>query len=144
MKNNKSNSFTEREFAEYHQVNSIPRNILLMEAECFNTVKNTTNNTEASEKGILFSLGFLATLLFFSGLQLHYSLNIAPAKLEINKTQKVSASNTKILATGITLKEFNKVQNYQKINYSTNEISNLVSNNIRLQAAQNTIAQGKF
>ncbi|MGL6340226.1 MAG: hypothetical protein ACRC80_13945 [Waterburya sp.] len=144
MKDNKSNSFSEREFAEYHQINSIPRNILLMEAECFNTVKNKTTNTQTSENGILFGLGFLATLLFFSGLQLHYSLNIAPAKSEINKPQKAFTSNTKTLATEITLREFNKVQKYQKINFSNTEINNLASNNIRLQAAQNIIAQGKF
>jgi uncharacterized membrane protein YciS (DUF1049 family) len=115
-----------------------------MEAECFNTVKNKTTNTQTSENGILFGLGFLATLLFFSGLQLHYSLNIAPAKSEINKLQKAFTSNTKTLATGITLKEFNKVQNYQKINFSNTEINNLAIKNAGLQAAQNTIAQGEF
>ena len=135
--NEKTDFFAELEFARYYQLNSVPR-ALLMEAEFFAQTGRSTivvRDTTSLEKRMIFALGFIATLLFSSGILLHRSVNVTPAKSEINSSRKVFTFDTNTFSRATSVRELNKSSKRQPISSI---------NKIELLAHQNAIAHGKF
>ena len=134
--NEKTDFFAELDFAQYYQLNTVPE-ALLMEAEFFaQTGRSTIDVRDTTiEKRMIFALGFIATLLFSSGILLHRSVNVTPAKSEINSSQKVFTFDTNTFSRATSVRELNKSSKRQPISSI---------NKIELLAHQNAIAHGKF
>ena len=134
--NEKTDFFAELDFAQYYQLNTVPE-ALLMEAEFFaQTGRSTIDVRDTTiEKRMIFALGFIATLLFSSGILLHRSVNVTPAKSEINSSRKVFTFDTNIFSRSTSVRELNKSSKRQPISSI---------NKIELLAHQNAIAHGKF
>ena len=136
MTDDKANFASKHESTAYYRLNSIPTTWSSIEAECFDLPKNTTNNTQTSETGIIVALGFIATLLFFSGIQLYSSVNISPAKLSFSQRVQLSTVATKQYFLSRFNRKLNKTQSHKPINFSNEEIEIL--------KLQNAISKGKF
>lgn len=136
MIDRKSNFFSQLEFTEYHRLNSVPETMSLIEAECFDIPADETTSTRTSEKGIIFALGFTATLVVLSGVQLHRSVEAPPANWEISKSQKLSTFDPKKYLIPIPARKLNRAQSLQKTDFSRDEIEIL--------KIKNAIAHGKF
>ena len=134
MKNNNSNIFSELEFSHHYQLNSSSETVSPIDKKDVSSQATTATHTHTSEKSIIAALGFIATLLLFSGMQLYRSLNLNPASDKIRGSNLTFISNTKDFDTHnlkeeIHLKEFDNFIDLQK-----NEMSTI----------QNVISQGKF
>jgi hypothetical protein len=137
--NEKNDLFAELDFAQYYQLNNVPETALLMEAEFFAQSGRSTIDAPdptSLEKRIIFALGFISTLLLSSGILLHRSLNITPAKSEINSSKKVFTFDTDTFSSATSVRELNKSSKRQLIDSSPNAIEFL--------AHKNAIAHGKF
>lgn len=125
MKRDRSDIFSNFEFAQSYQLNSTPEAILPMDQKLSNLARNTKTTTRTSEEGIMFALGFIATLLFFSGMQLYRSLNTNPVKVKTKRPYKVLNLNTEDLTTEMPLKKLNYQHNKQIVEILT--IKNAIS-----------------
>ena len=134
MKNNNSNIFSELEFGHHYQLNSSSETVSPIDRRDVSSPATIATGTHISEKSIMAALGFIATLLLFSGMQLYRSLNLNPASGKITKSNltfisKTKDFNTRNLKQEMHLKEFDNFIDLRK-----NEISTI----------QNAISQGKF
>ncbi len=106
----------------------------LIEAECFDTLADTTSKTEPNAKGIIFGLGMTATLILLSLVQLYRSLEVTPANPEITQSRESSASN--IEATNIPERKFNSLPTHQRMVGSADKFEILM--------LQDAIAKSRF
>ncbi len=126
MKNNNSDfSSKPRYYTEYYQLNSIPKTMLLIEAECLETPADTTDNFQSSVKGIMCAFAIITTLIVGSTWQLYRSLKATLVNPQITQSKKLS--RTVLLE--------NK-QNQLAISKKTKEIEILIQ--------KNALAHGRF
>ncbi len=126
MKNNNSDfSSKPRYYTEYYQLNSIPKTMLLIEAECLETPADPTDNSQSSVKGIMCALAIITTLIVGSTWQLYRSVKATPVNPSITQGKKSSR----------TVLSENK-QNQLAITKKTKEIEILIQ--------KNAIVHGRF
>ncbi len=142
MKNNHSNCSSEPKFTKYYGLSDFPEAMFLIEAECFTSPADTTNNTESSTKGIILGLGMIVTLIVLSVFQLYRSLELTPANPEITKSRELSTSNRE--ARVISERKFKSRSNYQTMGGLTDNIESFTLKNAIRQATQSVIAHGRF
>ena len=129
MADQKFNIFSEPEFREYYRLNNISQTMPFTEAECFNMLADTTNDSETSSgKGIICALASITILLLLSGIQLYRSVEVTPVIPEVNRTKK----NPSILSK----RPYFPRSNRQNLDITTNEIEILT--------IQNMISKDKF
>ena len=135
MKSDCYDSFSNLEFARYARLHSTSEAALPSENKSSNLTTSAAVNTRASEKGIIFALGFIVTLLFFSGLQLYRCVNPNPIRaktITLPRTlvtpDRAFASRTNNSTTEIPTEKFNR----------------FVSSRIETRSIQNAISHGKF
>lgn len=137
MKSERSDVFSNLKFTHYDRLHTTPEAVLSTENKSSNTTTSTAVNTHVSEKGIIFALGFIATLLFFSGLQLYRCVNLNPIRAKAttlprtlpNAPDKAFAFKTKNSTTEIPAKKINRF---------------VSSHRIETRSIQNSISHGKF
>lgn len=111
MDNDRSDIFPKLEFAHHYQLNSSSETVVSQEREHSHSSTSTIAPIHISEKGIMVALGFITTLLFFSGMQLYRCVH--PAKVKTTKSQRVFTLNTKNLTTETFAKKLDRQQNYK-------------------------------
>ncbi len=129
MADQKFNIFSEPEFREYYRLNNISQTMPFTEAECFNMLADTTNDSKTSSgKSIICALASITILLLLSGIQLYRSVEVTPVSPEVNRTKKTPSILSK--------RPYFPRSNKQNLDITTNEIEILT--------LQNMIAKGKF
>lgn len=68
---------------QYHRLDSVPKALFLIEAECLDTPTDTTAHNEFRQKAIVFGLGMLTILLIIGGFQLSRSQDVTPGTSEV-------------------------------------------------------------
>ena len=79
-----------RYYKEYYRLNSVPEALSLIEAECLDTPEDTiirTTSTESRQKGIIYGLGIIATLLMIGGFQLASLKEVTTANPQITTSE---------------------------------------------------------
>ena len=106
--NNQLDSFAERKFFQYYQLNSIPETMLLSEIEDSVTSAKATAKPKNSERNVIFGLGIISILLLISGLQLQRSVNRIPATTKTIQTNREldASSNTKTILRSLLPKTY--------------------------------------
>jgi hypothetical protein len=66
-------------YSRYYQINSVPQALFLIEAECFDTPKDTATRIKSSHKGVILGWSAIAILLIISGFQQAYFKDVTPA-----------------------------------------------------------------
>ena len=129
MADQKFNIFSEPEFKEYYRLNNISQTMPFTEAECFNMLADTTNDSETSSgKGIICALASITILLLLSGIQLYRSVEVTPVIPEVNRTKKTPSILSK--------RPYLPRSNRQNLDITSNEVEILT--------LQNMISKGKF
>ena len=126
----RSNLLPDLEFAYDDRPYNTLEAMLQIENSSFNSVANTAASANAYvlERKIMVALGFIAVLLFFSGLQLYRSVNVKPIrvkKITPNKAFILKADSTAEILT----EEFDRFAD---------------SHTIQTISIQNAISHGKF
>ena len=136
MKSDCSNMFYSHEFAYYARQHTTPKAALPSENQSSNPTTSTAVNSHASEKGIIFALGFIATLLFFSGLQLYRCVNLNPIRakaIKLPRTLQIAPVRTFTFKTKNSTTEI-----------LTKEFDRFASSQTETLSIQNAISLGKF
>lgn len=133
-----SDFYGELESTQHERLLSTPETMFLIETEFFKNSDDTMATSRASETGIIFALGFIATLLFSGGILLHRSLNVTPANLEKAESERTSVFTPK---TSFTTTPNEKLDNSQSEYRPT---AHLTTSEIEILAIKNAIASGKF
>jgi hypothetical protein len=129
MESDRSNLFSNLEINHYSQLNASAESMLAIEKEHFHSSTSSPTDTYTSEKGIMVALGFIATLLLCSGIQLYRSMNVNPVRVKGTKSNRAFTLKSRNLKKKIHLSEFNNFAKPQEIETS---------------AIQNSISHGKF
>ena len=91
MKNYDSDFSSEPRYDEgYYRLNSVPEVLFAIKAECLDTPTDTrtrTTSTESRQKGIIYGLGIIATLLIVGGFQLARSKNVTTPSPQITTSE---------------------------------------------------------
>ena len=107
MIDHKSNYLSELDFAEDYYLIYVPETIFPIEKEGYSTLKTRTDYTQPDDRGILFALGLIASMLLFSGIQLQLAFNASPYKLRFTSPPKTSILNQKQLTTAMPREKLN-------------------------------------
>ena len=128
MKRDRSDFRSRIELDGYDRFNGIPETALPIDRKNFQTQADNVTSASTSETGIMVALGFIATLLLLSGMQLYRSVNLNPAKANNSNFGRTSAFNAESFSQSRSqkLKSFTDLQ--------ITEMSTI----------QNDISQGKF
>ena len=129
MKRDRSDMFYHLEFARFARQHSFGNDTSPSENKGSNSTTSTAVNTHASEKGIIFALGFIATLLFVGGLQLYRCVNPNPIRVKEIAPDRAFTFKTENSTTEIPAKKFKRFASSHKI---------------KTLSIQNAISHGKF
>lgn len=121
MKNSLSDLLSKLEFGHHYQLNSFPTSALTKKKE--NSRLPTDKLSYTPEQGIMFALGFIATLLLLSGMQLYRSVNLNLFPTKTVKFGQISSfgikkSNKNNFKAEIQLKEIGSFTNLRKTEMS--------------------------
>ena len=137
MNGDRSDLFSNLELTHYDRLHTTFETALTKENQNFDATINTAANSHASEKGIMFALGFIATLLLFSGLQLYRCVNLNP----IQPKAIMRSRPLKIVPNrAITFKDRNSTTEVPANKFNRFD----PSHKVKTLGIQNTISQGKF
>ena len=127
MKSNRSDLFCDLEFTyDYRPYNTLEA-MLPRENSGYNLVASTAlskANSHASEKGIMVTLGFIAALLFCSGLQLYRSVDVNPIRVKRTAPNRAFVFKTNSTAE-ISREKLDRLASSQRI--KTVSIQNAIS-----------------
>lgn len=134
MENNRSDLLPKQELDYRHQSTNSSRNTSLTKKQDIIHSSNSAAHTHAGERGIIVALGFIATLLLFSYMQLYRSVDRNPAStktIESNRifTSNINNFNTNNFKEEIHLEKFDSLTHRQKT---------------EVLSIQNAISKGKF
>ena len=118
------------EFAYDDRPHNTLEAMLHIENSSFNSVAKTavSPNAYVLERRIMVALGFIAVLLFCSGMQLYRSVNVKPIK-----AKKITSNKAFILKADSTAEIF------------TEELGRLASSRqVEIMSIQNSISHGRF
>lgn len=126
MTSDRSDLFSKLEFGHNYQFNNSSETVLPIDRKDVSSQTTIATHTETSETGIIVALGFIATLLLFSGMQLYRSVNLNPASTKAPRFNRTFVFNT------------------NNFNYNSLDEEIHFKRKTEMLIIKNTISQGKF